>query len=166
MRKKKRKLKVFENYPSMIPCETCQQDLPKEHYYWRKSGFIANKSCRSCYNLVEETRRHKWLGPYIYKKCRICKFEKMCKEFPSNPKNFIGWDHICKECKSKGYYRQCQLNEDQLICCMGCQKNKLKKEFPKSKRNFNGLQSYCHKCKYWKLPVSYTHLTLPTICSV
>ena len=32
--------------------------------------------------------------------------------------------------------------------------------------NFAGLLRYCIKHQHWSVSVSYTHLTLPTICSV
>ena len=142
-------------YPATIQCNICKQNLPKERFYWRKTGYILNRFCKSCFPKRETYKACNRLGPYTYKKCRICKFEKMCKEFPTNNNIYIGWEHICIECKSKGYYKGSKLNEDQLIKCNQCNEKKLQTEFPKSEKTWNGFYGYCHKCRYWHIQKPY-----------
>ena len=144
----------------LLKCKECKQLLPKEKYYWNgtEPNYIHSKFCKKCNYKRNVRLGKKRKSKYHIRRCLICKFDKMLVHFPFNQNVNTNYEKLCIECKSKGYYRQCQLNEDQLICCTKCQKPNLYTQFKRDKRNYNGLGCFCKECLnqykrdyYWKM---------------
>ena len=140
-------------------CSQCKKHKELDDFHKLQKGLYGRhsmcKHCRKNARILQS--QQKVIKTNIYLVCSDCNIKKHCSEFYINRSSNCGYQSYCKTCQKEKISESMSKLENYAKIIL----KKFKKKFRKKKIILN-QQDIIDKYN----AVSYTHLTLPTICSV